>query len=413
MADENDNKPEDASGAPADTAGDETTAENAAERLYDEGEAWKQSKNMLFLAMGVIAAVVGIVTYSGRISDENAGERSYQYVVADRNSSTAEERFLTFAGEYDDALAGVARYRAAVVQYQAGRYVDAAATFAKAAEELGRLPPYGRALLGRSVSLLKAGKTEEGKASLKKLVDQNATQADTAEAHYLLAVQALHEGDDDTFESQKQVLGNDEGNSQLLERLAQYRKTKAIVAKAQSLSVRNAERGKAYLDKNKAREGVKVLESGLQYEVLVDGNGSVPTLSDEVEVHYHGTLVDGEVFDSSVERGESATFGVTGVIKGWTEALKLMKVGAKWKLSIPPDIAYAENGSGAIGPNETLVFEVELLGITEKELPKPDGNATTAPLITVPDTNATAKQDGNATAIGVEINATDANGSGN
>ena len=154
MADENDNKPEDASGAPADPAGDETTAENAAERLYDEGEAWKQSKNMLFLAMGVIAAAVGIVTYSNRVSDENAGERSYQYVVADRNSSTAEERFLTFSGEYDDALAGVARYRAAVVQYQAGRYVDAAATFAKAAKELEDLPPFGRALLGRSVSLL-------------------------------------------------------------------------------------------------------------------------------------------------------------------------------------------------------------------------------------------------------------------
>ena len=227
-------------------------------------------------------------------------------------------------------------------------------------------------------------------------------------------MQALHEGDDDTFESQKRVLGNDEGNSQLLERLAQYRKTKAIVAKAQSLSVRNAERGKAYLDKNKALESVQVLESGLQYEVLVDGNGSVPTESDEVEVHYHGTLVDGEVFDSSVERGEPSTFGVTGVIKGWTEALKLMKVGSKWKLSIPPDIAYAENGSGAIGPNETLVFEVELLGITAKELPKPDGNATTAPLITVPDTNATVTQDGNATAVPVvEINASDVNGSRN
>ena len=322
---------------------------------------------------------------------------------------------MAFADEHDDALGSVARYRVAVSQYKDGRFEEAATTFAKAAEELGELPPRGRALLGHGVSLLKAGKTKEGKAALDKLAgDALAPQSDKAEARYLLAVQALHEGDDQTLETQKQSLGGEDGNSRFLERLTRYQKTKVIAAKATSLSERNSERGRAFLEKNKARAGVKALESGLLYEVLVDGNGSVPTGSDEVEVHYHGTLVDGEVFDSSVERGEPSTFEVTGVIKGWTEALQLMKVGSKWKLLIPPDLAYAENGSNSIGPNETLVFEVELLGITEKELPNQEGNATSLTPLVIPEANATVAPDGNTTAPAVvEANASDANGSNN
>ena len=415
MANENDKKPEDPPEESNEPAGDETTAENAAERLYDESDAWKRSKNMLFVAMGVIAAAVGIVTYTNRVADENAGERSHQYVVASREAGQAEGRFLAFADEHDDALGSVARYRVAVSQYKDGRFEEAATTFAKAAEELGELPPRGRALLGHGVSLLKAGKTKEGKAALDKLAgDALAPQSDKAEARYLLAVQALHEGDDQTLETQKQSLGGEDGNSRFLERLTRYQKTKVIAAKATSLSERNSERGRAFLEKNKARAGVKALESGLLYEVLVDGNGSVPTGSDEVEVHYHGTLVDGEVFDSSVERGEPSTFGVTGVIKGWTEALQLMKVGSKWKLLIPPDLAYAENGSNSIGPNETLVFEVELLGITEKELPNQEGNATSLTPLVIPEANATVAPDGNTTAPAVvEANASDANGSNN
>ena len=122
-----------------------------------------------------------------------------------------------------------------------------------------------------------------------------------------------------------------------------------------------------------------------------------PLADDEVEVHYHGTLTNGEVFDSSVERGEPSKFRVDGVIKGWTEALQLMTVGDKWKLFIPSDLAYGETGSSSIGPNETLIFEVELLGITPKEIPEllVDDNATDAnsssadaPLV-ISDVNAT------------------------
>jgi len=122
--------------------------------------------------------------------------------------------------------------------------------------------------------------------------------------------------------------------------------------------------GKALLAKNAKKEGVTTTASGLQYEVLTNGTGATPVETDQVTVHYHGTLVDGTVFDSSVERGQPATFPVNGVIPGWVEALQLMNVGSKYKLYIPSDLAYGERGAGgSIGPNETLIFEVELLSI--------------------------------------------------
>lgn len=129
----------------------------------------------------------------------------------------------------------------------------------------------------------------------------------------------------------------------------------------------NLEAGNAFLEKNKAREGVTTTESGLQYEVLTEGTGAKPTATDQVRVNYHGTLIDGTVFDSSVDRGEPATFGVGQVIPGWTEALLLMPVGSKWKVYLPSAIAYGERGAGGdIGPNAALIFEVELLEIMPK-----------------------------------------------
>ena len=126
----------------------------------------------------------------------------------------------------------------------------------------------------------------------------------------------------------------------------------------------SGEAGATYLAENAAKEGVITTESGLQYEVLTEGNGAKPTAADQVTVHYHGMLTDGTVFDSSVDRGEPAKFGVTQVIPGWIEALQLMSIGDKWKLTIPSNLAYGDKGAGGmIGPNATLVFEVELLGI--------------------------------------------------
>ena len=122
--------------------------------------------------------------------------------------------------------------------------------------------------------------------------------------------------------------------------------------------------GKSFLAENAKRSEVVTLESGLQYEVMSEGQGTKPKASDTVKVHYHGTLIDGKVFDSSVSRGEPATFGVTQVISGWVEALQLMPVGSKWKLFIPSDLAYGAQGAGqAIAPHSTLIFEVELLEI--------------------------------------------------
>ena len=134
--------------------------------------------------------------------------------------------------------------------------------------------------------------------------------------------------------------------------------------KQQKQSESVIEEGINFLRENGKREGVTTLASGLQYEVINDGTGPKPTIEDNVTTHYHGTLIDGTVFDSSVDRGEPASFPVGGVIKGWTEALQLMAVGSKWKLYVPYDLAYGERGAGPqIGPYSTLIFEVELISI--------------------------------------------------
>jgi FKBP-type peptidyl-prolyl cis-trans isomerase FklB len=131
---------------------------------------------------------------------------------------------------------------------------------------------------------------------------------------------------------------------------------------------KNKKEGEVFLAENKAKEGVKTAPSGLQYKVIKPGTGKKPQATDTVTVHYRGTLADGTEFDSSYRRGKPATFPVSGVIPGWTEALQLMEEGAKWQVVIPSKLAYGEQGSGqAIGPNATLIFEVELISIQEKK----------------------------------------------
>ena len=128
----------------------------------------------------------------------------------------------------------------------------------------------------------------------------------------------------------------------------------------------NKKAGEEFLNINKGKAGVVTLPSGLQYQVLKQGEGAKPAASDKVKCHYHGTLINGTVFDSSVQRGEPAVFGVSQVIPGWVEALELMPVGSKWRLFIPSNLAYGEHGAGdAIEPNSALVFDVELLDIVK------------------------------------------------
>lgn len=138
-------------------------------------------------------------------------------------------------------------------------------------------------------------------------------------------------------------------------------------AEAAKLGEINAKAGKEFLAENGKRAEVKTTATGLQYEVIKEGDGAQPAATDQVEVHYTGKLIDGTVFDSSEERGVPATFGVTQVIPGWVEALQLMKAGSRWRLYIPSDLAYGPNGAGGIiGPNATLIFDVELLKVIGK-----------------------------------------------
>ena len=141
--------------------------------------------------------------------------------------------------------------------------------------------------------------------------------------------------------------------------------------KAKEAGEVNKKEGDAFLAGNKAKEGVVTLPSGLQYKILKAGAGPKPAATDSVVCNYRGTLINGTEFDSSYKRGEPATFPVSGVIKGWTEALQLMPVGSKWQLFVPSDLAYGERGpSPDIGPNSTLIFEVELISIQDKSKDK-------------------------------------------
>jgi FKBP-type peptidyl-prolyl cis-trans isomerase FklB len=127
---------------------------------------------------------------------------------------------------------------------------------------------------------------------------------------------------------------------------------------------KNVEEGKKFLEANKKKPNIKVTASGLQYEVITEGTGEIPKETDQVKVHYHGTLINGDVFDSSIERNQPATFGVNQVIKGWVEGLQLMKVGSEYKFYIPSELAYGSSGAGQkIGPNSTLIFFVQLISI--------------------------------------------------
>jgi FKBP-type peptidyl-prolyl cis-trans isomerase FklB len=161
---------------------------------------------------------------------------------------------------------------------------------------------------------------------------------------------------------------------QVKETMTAYSKTmmEAQANKAREAGKKNLEIGEKFLAENKTKEGVKTTPSGLQYKVLKEGSGTPPKETDMVETHYRGTLIDGKEFDSSYKRNEPTSFPVNRVIKGWTEALQLMKPGSKYQLFIPANLAYGERGAGQdIGPNETLIFEVELLGVK----PAPDASA--------------------------------------
>lgn len=177
-----------------------------------------------------------------------------------------------------------------------------------------------------------------------------------------LALDSFLQGFQDAFKGGDLLLTDDQ-KQMVLQKLQGTLQAKHA-EQSKAAFAKNVEAGKAFLEANKAAEGIQVTASGLQYKVIQAGDGATPTLSDTVTTHYRGTLLDGKVFDSSYDRGEPATFPVEGVIPGWTEALQLMTVGSKWQLFIPSDLAYGARGAGQfIEPHSTLVFDIELLGI--------------------------------------------------
>lgn len=169
----------------------------------------------------------------------------------------------------------------------------------------------------------------------------------------------------DAITGAKPLLTDDELKAALTELQAELKKHQDDAARVAGES--NQKAGETFLAENKAKDGIVALPSGLQYKIITAGTGPKPAETDSVVCNYRGTLLDGTEFDSSYKRGQPATFPVNGVIKGWTEALQLMPVGSKWQLFVPADLAYGARGAGGeIGPNATLVFEVELISIQEK-----------------------------------------------
>jgi len=173
-----------------------------------------------------------------------------------------------------------------------------------------------------------------------------------------ISVEALAEAFKDVYQNQDLKIKPEQAN----QFLNQY-----MMTKQQKAGGENQKKGQEFLEKNKKEEGVVTLPSGLQYKILKEGTGSKPSATDRVTVDYTGKLLSGKVFDSSVERGKPATFALNQVIPGWTEGLQQMKVGGKFRFFIPSELAYGERGAGAdIGPNETLIFDVELISIEGK-----------------------------------------------
>lgn len=195
--------------------------------------------------------------------------------------------------------------------------------------------------------------TQEGKFSyaLGLSMASNLLQSQIKTVDY----NALFAAIKDVMEGSKLLLSPQEANTVIEEYFINLQEKQGAI---------NAQEGNKFLSENKKKEGVVELESGLQFEIIRQGNGQKPKITDKVKCHYHGTLINGTIFDSSVNRGEPAVFPVNGVIKGWIEALQMMEIGSKWKLVIPPHLAYGDHGTGtSIGPMSTLIFDVELLEI--------------------------------------------------
>ncbi|HUI44416.1 MAG TPA: FKBP-type peptidyl-prolyl cis-trans isomerase [Nitrospirota bacterium] len=223
-------------------------------------------------------------------------------------------------------------------------------------------------ILSLCMALVVSPAFAQEKAALKTQKEKNSyaigmSMADNVKTNAIdVDIDALTQGIRDSLAGKKTLLTETEAHETImaLQKDLQAKMREKMKAQAE----KNLKEGEEFLAKNKVKEGVKTLPSGLQYKVISEGKGKSPLPTDTVTVNYRGTLIDGTEFDSSYKRGQPATFPVNGVIKGWTEALQLMKEGSKWQLFIPSSLAYGERGAGRqIGPNATLIFDVELIKV--------------------------------------------------
>lgn len=229
--------------------------------------------------------------------------------------------------------------------------------------------------------VLLAGQVSAEDAGLKDQKDKVSYSLGMSFGEYLkkqdieINTDILVQGLKDTLSGKKTLLTEQEYHDTMLALQKEMRAKQT--EKLKQLGEKNKKEGEDFLAENKKKEGVVTLPSGLQYKVIREGDGAIPKLADTVTANYRGTLLDGKEFDSSYRREQPATFPVKGLIPGWTEALQLMKVGSKWQLFVPSNLAYGERGPASIGPNATLIFEVELLSIKEIKEIKEDKNKET------------------------------------
>jgi len=248
-----------------------------------------------------------------------------------------------------------------------------------------------KALILLAVAALFASSCEKPKPAVKKEITKADLKTEDDKVSYSLGfsmgsnfkkddlkmnLEMFQKGMKDGFTGGKQILNEEEIKETMTafqqkmraKKQAEYMKR---MEETKKQGEANKEKGEKFLEENKTKEGVVTLESGLQYKILKKGTGASPKATDTVKCHYKGTTIDGKEFDSSYKRGEPATFALNRVIKGWTEGLQLMKEGGKWQFFIPSELAYGERGAGQnIGPNEVLIFEIELLGIEKPETKK-------------------------------------------
>jgi FKBP-type peptidyl-prolyl cis-trans isomerase len=270
-------------------------------------------------------------------------------------------------------------------------YIASAATFLSPAQ--AQQPPASTAQQAPAATPKKAPAAKTGQAPVKKTPAPLTLKTDKDKVSYAIGLNIgkslkrdsadidtviLLRAIKDVLTDNKPLLTEQEAQATLTTLQADLRKKQELLT--QQAAETNKKESEAFLAANKTKDGIVTLPSGLQYKVLQEGTGPKPATTDTVSVNYRGTLLNGTEFDSSYKRGQPATFGVGQIIKGWTEALQLMPVGSKWQLFIPPDLAYGARGAGRdIGPNATLVFEVELLSIQQKAQAAPTPAPAAAP----------------------------------